>query len=67
MDYIITDLTTSEMVTLVSEAAGCSYGGIYMLEGSVRAGQQAGESEHYDLDQDKLKEYLVNNYYVETK
>lgn len=67
MDYIITDLTTSEMVTLVSEAAGCSYEGIYMLEGSVRAGQQAGETEHYDLDQDKLKEYLVNNYYVETK
>ena len=33
MDYIITDLSTSEMVTLVSEAAGCSFGGIYTLEG----------------------------------
>ena len=67
MDYIITDLTTSEMVTLVSEAAGCSFGGIYTLEGKVRDGQQAGESEHYDLDQDKLKEYLINNYYTEVK
>lgn len=67
MEYVVTDLSTSEMVTLVSEAAGCSYEGIYMLEGTVRAGQQSGESEHYDLDQDKLKEYLINNYYVETK
>lgn len=67
MDYIITDLSTSEMVTLVSEAAGCSFGGIYTLEGKVRDGQQAGESEHYDLDQDKLKEYLINNYYTEVK
>lgn len=65
MDYIITDLSTSEMVTLVSEAAGCSFGGIYTLEGKVRDGQQPGESEHYDLDQDKLKEYLINNYYTE--
>ena len=67
MDYIITDLTTSEMVTLVSEAAGCSYGGIYTLEGKVREGQQAGESEHFDIAQDKLKEYLINNYYTEVK
>lgn len=67
MDYIITDLSTSEMVTLVSEAAGCSFGGIYTLEGKVRDGQQAGESEHYDLDQDKLKEYLINNYYIEVE
>lgn len=67
MDYIITDLSTSEMVTLVSEAAECSFGGIYTLEGKVRDGQQAGESEHYDLDQDKLKEYLITNYYTEAK
>jgi anionic cell wall polymer biosynthesis LytR-Cps2A-Psr (LCP) family protein len=67
MQYVITDLTTSEMVTLVSEAAGSTYEGIYMLEGTVRAGQQSGESEHYDLDQSALKEYLINNYYVETK
>ena len=67
MDYIITDLSTSEMVTLVSEAAECSFGGIYTLEGKVRDGQQAGESEHYDLDQDKLKEYLINNYYIEVE
>ena len=67
MDYIITDLSTSEMVTLVSEAAGCSFGGIYTLEGKVRDGQQAGETEHYDLDQDKLKEYLINNYYIEVE
>lgn len=67
MDYIITDLTTSEMVTLVSEAAECSYAGIYTLEGKVREGQQAGESEHFDIDQDKLKEYLINNYYTEVK
>jgi anionic cell wall polymer biosynthesis LytR-Cps2A-Psr (LCP) family protein len=67
MQYVITDLTTSEMVTLVSEAAGSTYEGIYMLEGTVRANQQAGESEHYDLDQSALKEYLINNYYVETK
>jgi anionic cell wall polymer biosynthesis LytR-Cps2A-Psr (LCP) family protein len=67
MQYVITDLTTSEMVTLVSEAAGSTYEGIYMLEGTVRAGQQSGESEHYDLDQTALKEYLINNYYVETK
>ena len=67
MDYIITDLTTSEMVTLVTEAAGCSYGGIYTLEGKVREGQQAGESEHFDIAQDKLKEYLINNYYTEVK
>jgi anionic cell wall polymer biosynthesis LytR-Cps2A-Psr (LCP) family protein len=67
MQYVVTDLTTSEMVTLVSEAAGSTYEGIYMLEGTVRANQQAGESEHYDLDQSALKEYLINNYYVETK
>ena len=67
MDYIITDLSTSEMVTLVSEAAECSFGGIYTLEGKVRDGQQAGESEHYDIDQDKLKEYLINNYYIEVE
>ncbi len=67
MDYIITDLSTSEMVTLVSEAAECSFGGIYTLEGKVRDGQQVGESEHYDLDQDKLKEYLINNYYIEVE
>lgn len=67
MDYIITDLTTSEMVTLVSEAAGCSYDGIYTLEGKVRDGQQFGESEHFDIAQDKLKEYLINNYYTEVK
>lgn len=67
MDYIITDLSTSEMVTLVSEAAGCTYSGIYTLEGKVRDDQQAGESEQYDLDQDKLKEYLINNYYTEVK
>lgn len=66
-DYIITDLTTSEMVTLVSEAAGCSFGGIYSLEGKVRDGQQAGETEHFDLYQDVLKEYLINNYYTEVK
>lgn len=67
MDYIITDLSTSEMVTLVSEAAECSFGGIYTLEGKVRDGQKPGESEHYDLDQDKLKEYLINNYYIEVE
>ena len=67
MDYIITDLSTSEMVTLVSEAAECSFGGIYTLEGKVRDGQQFGESEHFDLDQDKLKEYLINNYYIEVE
>ena len=67
MDYIITDLSTSEMVTLVSEAAGCSFDGIYTLEGKVRDGQQSGESEHFDLDQDKLKEYLITNYYTEAK
>ena len=67
MDYIITDLSTSEMVTLVSEAAGCSYEGIYTLEGKVRDGQKVGESEHFDLDQDKLKEYLVENYYIEVE
>lgn len=67
MNYIITDLSTSEMVTLVSEAAGCSFDGIYTLEGKVRDGQQFGESEHFDLDQDKLKEYLINNYYTEVK
>lgn len=67
MDYIITDLSTSEMVTLVSEAAGCSFDGIYTLEGKVRDGQQFGESEHFDLDQDKLKEYLITNYYTEAK
>jgi anionic cell wall polymer biosynthesis LytR-Cps2A-Psr (LCP) family protein len=67
MNYVITDLTTSEMVALVSEAAGCTYEGIYMLEGKVRDGQQSGESEHYDLDQSALKEYLINNYYVEAK
>ncbi len=66
MDYIITDLTTSEMVSLVSEAAGCTYEGIYMLEGKVRDGQQEGESEHYDLDHSALKEYLISHYYVET-
>ena len=65
MDYIITDLSTSEMVTLVSEAAGCSYEGIYTIEGKVRDGQQSGESEHFDIDQTVLKEYLVNNYYTE--
>lgn len=67
MDYIITDLSTSEMVTLVSEAAGCSFDGIYTLEGKVRDGQQSGESEHFDLNQDKLKEYLITNYYTEAK
>lgn len=67
MNYIITDLSTSEMVSLVSEAAGCSFDGIYTLEGKVRDGQQFGESEHFDLDQDKLKEYLINNYYTEVK
>lgn len=67
MNYVITDLTTSEMVALVSEAAGCSYEGIYMIEGKVRDGQQSGESEHYDIDQSALKEYLINNYYVEVK
>lgn len=67
MDYIITDLSTSEMVTLVSEAAGCSFGGIYTIEGNVRDGQQEGESELYDIDQNKLKEYLINNYYTEVK
>lgn len=67
MDYIITDLSTSEMVTMVSEAAGCSFDGIYTLEGKVRDGQQFGESEHFDLDQDKLKEYLITNYYTEAK
>lgn len=67
MNYIITDLSTTEMVTLVSEAAGCSFDGIYTLEGKVRDGQQVGESEHFDLDQDKLKEYLITNYYTEVK
>lgn len=67
MDYIITDLSTSEMVTLVSEAAGCSYEGIYTIEGKVRDNQQPGESEHFDIDQTVLKEYLVNNYYTEVE
>lgn len=66
-DYIITDLNATEMVTLVSEAAGCSFDGIYSLEGKVRDGQQVGESEHFDLYQDVLKEYLINNYYTEVK
>lgn len=67
MDYIITDISTSEMVMLVSEAAGCSYEGIYTLEGKVRDGQKVGESEHFDLDQDTLKEYLVDNYYIKVE
>lgn len=67
MDYIITDLSTSEMVTLVSEAAVCSYEGIYTIEGKVRDNQQPGESEHFDIDQTVLKEYLVNNYYTEVE
>lgn len=67
MDYIVTDLSTSEILTLATEAAGCTYDGMYELEGTVRANQQPGETEHYDLDQDALKEYLINKYYVETK
>lgn len=67
MDYIITDLSVSEMVTLVSEAAACSYEGIYTIEGKVRDNQQPGESEHFDIDQTVLKEYLVNNYYTEVE
>lgn len=67
MDYIITDLSTSEMVTLVSEAAVCSYEGIYTIEGKVRDNQQPGESEHFDIDQTVLKEYLVSNYYTEVE
>lgn len=67
MDYVVTDLNTTEILTLATEAAACTYQGMYELEGEVRAGQKSGEFEHYDIDQEKLKSYLINTYYNEVK
>lgn len=58
--YIVTDLSTSEMVDVATEAAGCTLGEIRSLEGYTST---AMTYERYYLDENALKKLIIEKFY----
>ena len=58
--YVVTDLSTSEMVYLATEAVGYSFGDIKVLEGTV---DTSWKYERYYLDEEAFKDLLIDEFY----